>query len=406
MRELAPGSDFGDWRIDRLIGRGGMGVVYQATDRRLNRPVAIKLIADDRAGDPSFRERFEREAQLTASIDHPNVIPVYAAGEIDGQLYLATRFVDGTDLQECLRRDGPLDPQRAADVVQQVAEALDAAHAAGLVHRDVKPANVLLSGRHAYLSDFGLTRSVAAEAQLTDTDERLGTVDFMSPEHLRGRRLDARSDVYALGCLLYTVLTGRPPFHRTTAAATITAHLESPPPRASDHGGVPDEFDEVIGRALEKDPERRYPSAGDLGRAAVAAAQGQITRELGHSVARGEAAPLEETRPVELPPTARVALKENKRRNLVVEVVVIATFLLIALIIIAVALSGSSGADPNRPLSGADVESAARSFARAYSREDARALSRLLSPDVQRVSASDVQRGRSSVVDAYRSQFR
>src|SRR3954454_18495642 len=302
VRELPPGSDFGDWRIERLIGRGGMGVVYRATDRRLNRPVAIKLIADDRASDPAFRERFEREAQLTAAIDHPNVIPVYAAGEIDGQLYLATRFVDGTDLQQCLRRDGPLDPQRAADIVMQVAEALDAAHAAGLVHRDVKPANVLLSGRHAYLSDFGLTRTVASEAQLTDTDERLGTVDFMSPEQLRGQRVDARSDVYALCCLLFTVLTGRPPFHRSTAAATITAHLESPPPRASDHVGVPDEFDEVIGRALEKDPERRYPSAGDLGRAAVAAALGQVTRDLGHSVARGEAAPLAETRVIQEPP--------------------------------------------------------------------------------------------------------
>src|SRR4051794_28907407 len=213
VRELAPGTDFGDWRIDQLIGRGGMGVVYRATDRRLNRPVAIKLIADDRAEDPGFRERFEREAQLTAAIDHPNVIPVYAAGEIDGQLYLATRYVDGTDLQECLRRDGPLDPQRAGEVVQQVAEGLDAAHAAGLVHRDVKPANVLLAGRHVYLSDFGLTRAVEAEARLTDTDERLGTVDFMSPEQLRGQRTDARSDVYALGCLLYSALAGTPPFH-------------------------------------------------------------------------------------------------------------------------------------------------------------------------------------------------
>src|SRR3954447_15501262 len=245
-----------------------MGVVYLATDKRLNRPVAIKLIADDRAEDRAFRERFEREAQLTASIDHPNVIPVYAAGEIDGQLYLATRYVDGTDLQQLLRRDGPLPPERAADVVHQVAEALDAAHAAGLVHRDVKPANVLMSGPHVYLSDFGLTRPVETEASLTDTDERLGTVDFMSPEQLRGQRADARSDVYALGCLLYTVLTGSPPFHRATAAATITAHLELPPPRASDHSGVPDELDDVLARALAKEPAARYPSAGDLGRAA------------------------------------------------------------------------------------------------------------------------------------------
>src|SRR3954452_13985535 len=373
VQELAAGSDFGSWRIDRVIGRGGMGVVYQATDRRLNRPVAIKLIADDRSGDPSFRNRFEREAQLTASIDHPNVIPVYAAGEIDGQLYLATRFVDGTDLQECLRRDGPLAPQRAADVVNQVAQALDAAHAAGLVHRDVKPANVLLSGRHAYLSDFGLTRPVEAEAHLTDTDYRLGTVDFMSPEQLRAERADARSDVYALGCLLFTTLTGTPPFHRPTAPATITAHLESPAPRVSDYPGVPDEFDDVLARALEKDPERRYQSAGDLGRAAVGAARGQITRELGHSVARGDAAPLAETRAIPEPPTARVLpLKEHKRRNVVIEAVVIAMFLFVAIVVTIVALTSGSS-DRNRPLSNADVAGAARAFASAYSHENAHA---------------------------------
>jgi Protein kinase domain len=410
VRELAPGTDFGGWRIERLIGHGGMGVVYLATDRRLNRPVAIKLIADDRAGDDSFRGRFEREAQLTAAIDHPNVIPVYAAGEIDDQLYLATRYVDGTDLHQLLRREGPLGPQRAAEIVMQVAEALDAAHAAGLVHRDVKPANVLLSGRHVYLSDFGLTRAVEAEARLTDTDERLGTVDFMSPEQLRSQRIDARSDVYALGCLLYTVLTGSPPFHRATAAATITAHLESPAPRASDHAGVPDEFDAVLDRALQKEPELRYPSAGDLGRAAVAAARGQVTSDVGQSVAVGEAAPLPETRRLEtemLPPTARIApLKENKRKNLVIEAVVIAAFLLVAIVVLVIALTDKGGADPNRPLSSGDVAGAARGFARAYAHEDTRGLAQLLSPDVQRISASDVQRGRAAVVAAYRSQFR
>ena len=421
MRELVPGSDFGDWRIERLIGRGGMGVVYLATDKRLNRPVAIKLIADDRAEDSAFRERFEREAQLTAAIDHPNVIPVYAAGEIDGQLYLATRYVQGTDLQESLRQAGPLGPERAADIVEQVAAALDAAHAAGLVHRDVKPANVLLSDRHVYLSDFGLTRSVEAEARLTDTDERLGTVDFMSPEQLRAQRIDARSDVYALGCLLFTVLTGGPPFHRATAAATITAHLEAPIPRASDHPGVPPEFDEVLRRALAKDPQERYPSAGDLARAADFAARGQITRELGHSVARGEAAPLEETRALDPvarhasepatravpePLTARVVpIKQTKRRNLVIEMVVIASFFLVAIVVTAIALT-SGGSDPRRPLTNSEVAQVARSFASAYAHEDTRALARLLSPDVQRVSASDVQRGRSAVVSAYRSQFR
>jgi serine/threonine protein kinase len=413
VRELSPGTEFGDWRIERLIGRGGMGVVYLATDRRLNRPVAIKLIADDNEADPGFRERFEREARLTAAIDHPNVIPVYSAGEIDGQLYLATRFVDGTDLHQELRRNGPLAPERAALVVQQVGEALDAAHHAGLVHRDVKPANVLMSGRHVYLSDFGLTRPVATETGMTDTDERLGTVDFMSPEQLRGQRTDARSDVYALGCLLYTVLIGSPPFHRPTAPATITAHLESPAPRVAGRPGIPDEFDDVLQRALQKDPALRYPSAGDLGRAAVAAAEGQTTRDLGQSVARGEAAPLEETRRIEttsnverLPPTARVApIKERRRRRAMIELTVIAAFFLIAAVVLIVALTSHSS-DPHRPLSSGDVASAANAFATAYSHEDTRALAHLLSSDVQRVSASDVQRGRRAVVAAYRTQFR
>jgi ketosteroid isomerase-like protein len=413
VRDLVPGTEFGAWRIDRMLGRGGMGVVYLATDTRLSRPVAIKLIADDRAGDQAFRERFEREAQLTAAIDHPNVIPVYAAGEEDGQLYLVTRYVAGTDLHQLLRREGPLTPERAADVVEQVADGLDAAHAAGLVHRDVKPANVLLSGRHVYLSDFGLTRSVEAEARLTDTDERLGTVDFMAPEQLRGERTDARSDVYALGCLLYTVLTGSPPFHRSSAAATITAHLEAPIPQVSDRPGLHDEFDAVLARALAKRPEDRYQSAGDLGRAAVAAAGGHTTADLGHSVARGDAAPLAET--VALPrdtrpaaptaPTAHIALKENKRRTLWVEAIVIAAFFLIAIVVLVVALT-SGGSDSDRPLSRSEVRDTARAFARAYGREDARALAALLSPDVQRVSAADVQRGRRAVVDAYRSQFR
>ena len=425
MKELAPGTAFGPWRIERMIGRGGMGVVYLATDTHLNRPVAIKLIGDERAEDPAFRERFEREARLTAAIDHPNVIPVYAAGEEDGQLYLATRFVAGTDLQDLLWADGPLAPQRAADIVRQVGDALDAAHAAGLVHRDVKPANVLLSGQHAYLSDFGLTRSVEAEARLTDTDERLGTVDFMAPEQLRGQRTDARSDVYALGCLLHAVLTGEPPFRRASAAATITAHLEAPVPRPSAHHGVDPAFDSVVARALAKDPDERYPSAGDLGRAAVAAARGQATVDLGHSVARGDAAPADAgadaeartrrigSRPsgrgrggaAETGPTAHIALKENKRRNLMVEGIVIAGLFAVALVVTAIALT-PDGDDPNRPLSHDDVSRVTQSFARAYTREDATTLGRILSPDVQRVSAADVQRGRPAVLAAYRSQFR
>ena len=184
---LAPGDVFGDFRIEAIAGRGGMGVVYRAVQLDLGRPVALKLIAADRAADPAFRERFQRESRLAALIDHPNVVPVHGAGEADGQLYLVMRYVPGTDLHRLLKHEGPLPPMRAAEVVVQVAAALDAAHAAGLVHRDVKPANVLIAGDdHAYLGDFGLTRLLSSEEQLTETGQWLGTTDFSSPEQLQG----------------------------------------------------------------------------------------------------------------------------------------------------------------------------------------------------------------------------
>ncbi|HWH94289.1 MAG TPA: serine/threonine-protein kinase, partial [Baekduia sp.] len=275
MADLEIGSEFAGCRIEGVLGRGGMGVIYRATELRLGRSVALKLIATEQASDPEVRERFEREARLTASIEHPNVVPVYGAGEEDGHLYLVMRYVPGTDLHHLLRQDGRLAPARAASIVAQVAEALDAAHAAGLVHRDVKPANVLIGGEHAYLSDFGITRVQASDTRITDSGNWIGTVDFMAPEHLRGEPTDARADVYALGCVLHTALTGTPPHRRTTVPATITAHLHAPPPRPSDTPGVPAAFDAVIARALAKEPADRYPSAGDLGRAARAAAAGE-----------------------------------------------------------------------------------------------------------------------------------
>jgi hypothetical protein len=417
VKELAPGIRFASWRLDRVVGRGGMGVVYAATDLRLGRPVAIKVIADERAADPGFRERFEREARLAASVDHPNVVPVYAAGEEEGHLYIAMRFVAGTDLDRLLRRDGPLPYRRAAEIVRQVAEALDAAHAAGLVHRDVKPANVLLSGDHVYLGDFGLTRTIDADAQLTDTDDRLGTVDFMSPEQLRGRRTDARSDVYALGCLLYALLVGTPPFHRATAAATVSAHLEAPLPRVPAGLGVPAEFDAVLARALAKDPGERYPSAGDLGRAAVAAARGETPTEELRSVARGDAAP--EDRPTTRVPrhqpgahtaagggsaTALMAERRNFRpwRSLVGT---IAAAVLLAGAVVAILVLSTGGSDPNRPLGSTDVAGVAQDFASAYGDEDFARLRSLLSADVERVSPGDTQRGRAAVLAQYREQF-
>ncbi|MGZ8647949.1 MAG: serine/threonine-protein kinase, partial [Solirubrobacteraceae bacterium] len=229
MVELAPGDEFAGCRIEAVAGRGGMGVVYRATELSLGRPVALKLLTPERAGDQAFRDRFQRESRMAAAIDHPNIVPVHGAGECDGQLYLAMRYVPGTDLHALLKREGPLAPERAAAIVAQVGAALDAAHAAGLVHRDVKPANVLLTGEgeheHAYLSDFGLTRLLASDTQLTETGQWLGTIDFSSPEQLLSERIDARADVYSLGCVLHAALAGRPPYPRGTVPATLLAHL-------------------------------------------------------------------------------------------------------------------------------------------------------------------------------------
>ncbi|MDP8967126.1 MAG: serine/threonine protein kinase, partial [Actinomycetota bacterium] len=222
MPELTAGDLLGGCRVEGVIARGGMGVVYRAVQLDLQRPVALKVIADHHAGDPEFRERFERESRMAAAIDHPNVVPVYAAGEDRGALYIVMRFVAGSDLHALIRSDGRLPAQRAAAIVAQVASALDAAHGAGLVHRDVKPANVLLArdGDHAYLSDFGLMRALDPQVPLTDSGRWMGTVDFAAPEQLQGERVDARSDVYSLGCVLFAALTGAPPFARATVPAT------------------------------------------------------------------------------------------------------------------------------------------------------------------------------------------
>ena len=238
--ELTPGEILGGCRVEGVIARGGMGVVYRAVQLDLRRPVALKVITADRAGDPEFRERFERESRMAAAIDHPNIVPIYAAGEDDGALYIVMRYVPGTDLHALIKRSGRLPASRAAAIVAQVASALDVAHAAGLVHRDVKPANVLLAGDgpgdHAYLSDFGLARSLDPDEPLTESGSWIGTVDFASPEQLGGERLDARSDVYSLGCVLHAAVTGLPPFPRGTIPATLLAHLQDPPPKPSEAG--------------------------------------------------------------------------------------------------------------------------------------------------------------------------
>src|SRR5215218_8288173 len=273
MPEFAPGDVFADHRIEGIAGRGGMGVVYRATELGLERIVALKVITPVLAEEEGFRRRFVAESKAAASIEHPNVIPVYHAGERDGVLYIVMRYIDGPDLRALVRAEGRLDPERAAHVVAQVGGALDAAHRHGLVHRDVKPANVLLGDEdHAYLTDFGLTKRSATTAGggLSRAGGWVGTLGYVAPEQIRGERIDARTDVYALGCVLVHAITGGPPYVRDSEEATLWAHLHAPAPGVAE--GIPDAFVGVVERALAKDPADRYPSAGDLGRAALAAA--------------------------------------------------------------------------------------------------------------------------------------
>jgi len=256
---LGPGATFAAYRIEAEIGRGGMGVVYRATDTRLDRPVALKLIAPELAEDPSFRERFLRESRLAAAIDHGNVLPIYEAGEHEGQLFLAMRFVQGTDLKALLRERKTLAPEEALSILAPIADALDAAHAKGLVHRDVKPANILLDERgHPYLSDFGLTKEAGGTS--TQTGHVVGTLDYLAPEQIRGEEIDGRTDEYALACMLYECLAGQAPFRRPTEAEVLWAHMQADPPALRDHPPL----DPVLARGLAKQRIDRYRTCGDL----------------------------------------------------------------------------------------------------------------------------------------------
>ncbi len=273
------------YKIESRIGRGGMGVVYKAEHLTLERRAAVKIIAPDLAESPGFRERFTREARIAAALQHPNIVTVYDAGEVDGVLYLAMRYIDGSDLSAILRADGRLRPYRAIDVCRQVAAALDAAHAQGLIHRDVKPANVLIEGRTAFLTDFGLTKRLhGTHTQLTRAGDVVGTIHYVAPEQIEGGQVSARTDVYSLGCLLYHCLTGQVPFKRDTDVAVIYAHLSEEPPRPSRvRSELPEGLDAVIAKALDKSPDRRFATCEAL----IAAARTVVE----------EAGPLSETRP-------------------------------------------------------------------------------------------------------------
>jgi YVTN family beta-propeller protein len=269
------GTRLAGYQIQGLLGRGGMGVVYLAEQTGPHRRVALKLLLDPATASEAFRTRFLRESELAAAIDHPNVLPVYDAGETDGVLWIAMRYVDGIDLAALLARNRPLAPEQALAIAGEVAGALDAAHTRGLVHRDVKPGNVLLAMEHdavtrAYLADFGLTKRIGGARGLTVSGQVLGTIDYVAPEQVEGGPVDGRADQYSLGCVLFECLTGVVPFRRDSELAVLWAHVHDPPPRIGKHRpDLPARLDDVIGRALAKAPGDRYPSCGAL----VAAAQ-------------------------------------------------------------------------------------------------------------------------------------
>ena len=273
--DLPVGTELVGYRIDGVLGRGGMGIVYLAEDLRLKRKVALKLLSPELAEDERFRERLIAESELAASLDHPNIVPIYSAGDAAGGMFISMRYVEGEDLKRLLSK-GPLAPEQALALVAQVAGALDAAHARGLVHGDVKPSNVLVTPEaghegadHVYLADFGLTRRLAEHAVPDGSGQLLGTVDYVAPELIEGREVDGRADLYSLGCVLYECLAGEPPFPHGSDAAVLFAHLDSEPPTLPG-------LERVLATALAKSPDDRYSSCRELIEAARAASRGKV----------------------------------------------------------------------------------------------------------------------------------
>ena len=272
----SPGSTFAGYEVESVVGAGGIGILYRARQLRLDRPVALKLVEPEVARDPVIRERLRREARTVAALDHPNVVPLYEAGEEDGTVYIVTHWVEGTELGTLIQAEGPLEPGRAARIAAQIAAALEVAHEQGLVHRDVKPSNVILTSEdHVYLTDFGLAKRAGTAAGLTGVDQMLGTVDYVAPEQIEGSEPDARGDVYSLACVLFEMLTGEAPFaSQKGGMAKMWAQLNAEPPSVRERRpDVPPALEEVIRRAMAKAPDAR-PTAAAF-RAAVLAAVGE-----------------------------------------------------------------------------------------------------------------------------------
>jgi serine/threonine-protein kinase len=367
-RELLVGESFGGYRIEALAGRGGMGLVYRARQSRPDRVVAIKVISPQYSDDPDFRRRFERESNMAAQIEHPNVLPVYEVGEEEGRLFIAMRFVEGTDLGALRRRLGRLTPPEAARIVAQVAGALDAAHERGLVHRDVKPSNLLLAGgqpsNHVYLTDFGVTKRQADSHAMTTTGAVIGTLDYIAPEQLQGRRIDGRADVYALGCVLYELLAGTVPFERDTDVAKMFAHVSDEAlPLHQAAPGLSPTLSAVVAKAMVKEPADRYQSAGEFA-AAVNAAVADTSSPAATTV-RAESTPR----------AAAVATKASARASGKRPWMALGGLAAIALVAAIVVLVVSGGGSQQR-----SPEALVRALYAAVNRSDYGAVASLFAP--------------------------
>jgi serine/threonine-protein kinase len=301
--DLPTGAKFAGYRITGVIGRGGMSIVYAAEHLQLGRTLALKLLAPALAADDSFRERFIRESRIAASLDHPNIVQIYDAGEADGLLYIAMRHVEGADVRTLLERQGPLGLGQTLFLLEQVAGALDAAHERDLVHRDIKPANILVAqpSERAYLTDFGVAKLMSGRG-LTKTGYFLGTFEYAAPEQIEGKPVDGRTDLYALGCVLYECLSGEAPFGAETEGSIIHAHLVEPPPKVTaKRPDLPPGLNVVIARAMAKAKEERYPTCGELMSAVRAVA-------LGTAAPRTEAARIATS----VPPAAETILAPSE----------------------------------------------------------------------------------------------
>ncbi|MBK5220307.1 MAG: protein kinase [Thermoleophilia bacterium] len=327
MGDISIGSTLAGYRIDAELARGGMGVVYRATHLGLERPVALKVIARDLAGREGFRERFLRESRLAARLDHPAVVPILDSREVDGELIVAMRLVPGGDLRKLIDREGPLQPERAVALLGQVAEALDAAHAAGIVHRDVKPHNVLVDGDRAFLSDFGLAKALG-ETGIASGASVVGTAEYMSPEQWRGGSVGPAADIYSLGCVLYEALTGIPPFARK---------------EADTEPEIPEGLEEVIERAVAKDPDKRYPSAGAL----IVAARERQSADLAATRVLSEGDGERTTAPLGWG-AGRATLRRLRGRTLVLAAAGAAV--IAVMLVLVLALVGSGGIDVSKPI--------------------------------------------------------